>query len=111
MNISAEGREDVNIQTRNASPAERRCVMGFCEEVDDYPEDTIKKLLDQHKQYESFFNMPVADLATRGSEEENSCNTSSFVTYPRSAINVKNKRVLIASTDQYKQRIQIELCG
>lgn len=83
---------------------------GFCEDVQDYPEDLVKRLINKNEEYHTFFNIPPPKVAMKSFGMEELCSSIVNTTYPRVAVNTKNERVLLASVGDFRQVVQAELC-
>lgn len=97
-------------KVRDLLSTDRNCMEGFCEDVQDYPEDLVKRLINKNEEYHTFFNIPPPKVAMKSFGMEELCSSIVNTTYPRVAVNTKNERVLLASVGDFRQVVQAELC-
>ncbi|KAK9874703.1 hypothetical protein WA026_005523 [Henosepilachna vigintioctopunctata] len=101
----------------SAHTSRRKCSHGFCEEVDDYPEDLIRNVLKRSSNLNEYFREEVTfNLNNRGGfdDEEDSndtlCPVRSVTRYPRTARNTKKQERLLINVEGHKQGIVFETC-
>lgn len=103
------------VKLLNPRSPPKNCSYGLCDEVDDYPEQKILRIIENSKDLKQFFtnvvsNEPGFILNRFGDDESALCPTMVHTQFPRSASNTENEERILVNVGEFKQGIVFETC-
>ncbi|RZB38876.1 uncharacterized protein BDFB_002823 [Asbolus verrucosus] len=89
-----------------------KCDQHFCEQTDNYPEDTFRDILKVSKFSKYFSNNFETEIIKRTEEKDGNliCPTRKHIIYPRVAFNLRNEPKFIYNFGDSRQAVPIEVC-
>lgn len=105
-----------NVKPLNPSSPSKNCTFGLCDEVADYPEDRILRIIENSRDLKQYFtnlasNAPDFILNRFGDDENTLCSTMVHTQFPRSAPNTDNEEKILVNVGDFKQGIVYETCA
>lgn len=84
----------------------------MCEEVEGYPDDYVRYLLNHTTKYDHYFRPAIAFIERNNfdKDEKQMCETRVTRIVPKTAKNTNKKEVLIANVEGKQQAIVQETC-
>lgn len=91
------------------------CLYNLCNISNNYPYETVRKLLQENKQYASLFIDESIDKQQErwkrsSSEIYSECELTNTILMPKIAYDTDNTRRIIVNNEDYRQEVSISLC-